>query len=241
MDSFFVLLFLVSIPAFIISLVLPKVLLPIFRGKLQKKGMRWVFGLLIPVSFILIGITSDQKSVPGNSPPVSVQSANQSAPEEETKIPENVETIAPESVPVVETKEEKVDEDIPFQKTTKNDPTLEEGKTEVIQKGVDGVKEFVYTVTYTGGKETDRKLSSENITQEPIEEISAIGTKSPQPVYTAPASCGADYYLNVDGNCVHRPSDNPSGASAKCRDGSYSYSQHRQGTCSGHGGVAAWY
>lgn len=54
------------------------------------------------------------------------------------------------------------------------------------------------------------------------------------------ASCEADYYRNVDGNCVHRPSNNPSGATAKCRDGSYSYSQHRQGTCSGHGGVAQW-
>ncbi len=55
-----------------------------------------------------------------------------------------------------------------------------------------------------------------------------------------PKTCGDDYYVNVSGNCVHRPSSNPSGASAKCRDGSYSYSQHRRGTCSGHGGVAQW-
>jgi hypothetical protein len=31
-----------------------------------------------------------------------------------------------------------------------------------------------------------------------------------------------------------------SGATAQCRDGSYSYSQHRSGTCSHHGGVARW-
>lgn len=55
-----------------------------------------------------------------------------------------------------------------------------------------------------------------------------------------PAECGADYYRNSDGNCVHRPSDNPSGATAICKDGSYSYSQHRSGTCSGHGGVRTW-
>jgi hypothetical protein len=30
----------------------------------------------------------------------------------------------------------------------------------------------------------------------------------------------------------------PPGATARCRDGSYSYSQHRSGTCSHHGGVA---
>lgn len=31
------------------------------------------------------------------------------------------------------------------------------------------------------------------------------------------------------------------GATAKCRDGSLSYSKHASGTCSRHGGVAIWY
>ncbi|WP_370944348.1 DUF3761 domain-containing protein [Amycolatopsis sp. cg5] len=56
----------------------------------------------------------------------------------------------------------------------------------------------------------------------------------------AAAECGGDYYRNVDGNCVHRPGGSPAGASAKCKDGTYSYSQNRRGTCSGHGGVATW-
>jgi hypothetical protein len=30
------------------------------------------------------------------------------------------------------------------------------------------------------------------------------------------------------------------GATAQCRDGTYSFSQHHSGTCSYHGGVAAW-
>ena len=37
-----------------------------------------------------------------------------------------------------------------------------------------------------------------------------------------------------------RTSNSPAGASAQCRDGSYSYSAHRKGTCSHHGGVATW-
>ncbi len=32
----------------------------------------------------------------------------------------------------------------------------------------------------------------------------------------------------------------PPGATARCRDGTYSYSKHRSGTCSHHGGVAEW-
>ncbi len=55
-----------------------------------------------------------------------------------------------------------------------------------------------------------------------------------------------NYYTNVDGNTVHAPAyaleENsvPIGASARCRDGTYSFSQNRRGTCSHHDGVAEW-
>lgn len=55
--------------------------------------------------------------------------------------------------------------------------------------------------------------------------------------------CGPNTYVNSRGNCVHRPIKAPSappGASARCRDGTYSFSQSRRGTCSWHGGVAQW-
>lgn len=51
-------------------------------------------------------------------------------------------------------------------------------------------------------------------------------------------------YTNSQGNTVQSPThynSRPSGASAQCRDGSYSFSQSRRGTCSHHGGVAEWY
>ena len=57
------------------------------------------------------------------------------------------------------------------------------------------------------------------------------------------AYCGSDSYVNSRGNCVHRPVQSvsvPAGASAQCRDGSYSFSQSRRGTCSHHGGVSRW-
>ena len=68
-------------------------------------------------------------------------------------------------------------------------------------------------------------------------------TPLPAPV-TSPNLSNDNYYINVDGNKIHSPaySDSiPSGASAKCRDGTYSFSQNRRGTCSRHGGVATWY
>jgi hypothetical protein len=52
-------------------------------------------------------------------------------------------------------------------------------------------------------------------------------------------------YTNKAGESVHSPahtkdSKRPAGASAQCRDGSYSFSHSHRGTCSRHGGVAAW-
>ncbi len=52
-------------------------------------------------------------------------------------------------------------------------------------------------------------------------------------------------YQNQDGETVHSPARSlsgkvPEGATARCRDGTYSFSRHRSGTCSRHGGVAAW-
>ena len=53
-----------------------------------------------------------------------------------------------------------------------------------------------------------------------------------------------NHYTNSDGNVVHSPAYSsggvPPNATAQCADGTYSFSQHRQGTCSHHGGVAKW-
>ena len=51
------------------------------------------------------------------------------------------------------------------------------------------------------------------------------------------------HYTNSSGRRVHVPVQAPSapfGATAKCRDGSYSFSQHANGTCSHHRGVYSW-
>jgi len=71
----------------------------------------------------------------------------------------------------------------------------------------------------------------------------------------AAQSCGEGHYRNSAGRCIPSPQRPqvapngarglvgptvPAGATARCRDGAYSFSQSRSGTCSGHGGVAEW-
>lgn len=51
------------------------------------------------------------------------------------------------------------------------------------------------------------------------------------------------YYTNSKGERVQSPThynSAPPGATALCRDGTYSFSRSRRGTCSHHGGVAKW-
>jgi len=158
-------------------------------------------------------------------------------PEQAQNSSQNIETKAP----VVEFKTETKNEAIPFTTANENDSALAAGQTKVKQEGKDGNKEFTYKVTYTDGNESFRELASEKITVEPINKIILIGTKvSTSNSAPATQNNSGSGYTNVDGNYVQSPGSDPSGATAKCRDGTYSYSQHRSGTCSYHGGVAEW-
>lgn len=60
---------------------------------------------------------------------------------------------------------------------------------------------------------------------------------------TSPTWSSGGSYIDSDGHEVSSPvyaPQAPDGASAQCRDGTYSFSHHRRGTCSHHGGVAEW-
>jgi hypothetical protein len=73
-----------------------------------------------------------------------------------------------------------------------------------------------------------------------------VAKPAPKPVAapdtSSSSTCDEDtHYVNSSGHCVPRPvasSSVPEGATYKCKDGTYSFSEHPQGTCSGHKGIA---
>jgi hypothetical protein len=90
-------------------------------------------------------------------------------------------------------------------------------------------------------------VSAPTQTQTPASVPAAPAAVAPAPVQqqaSVPSPPPGDgTYTNVDGNQIPRPvqaASTPNGATAKCNDGTWSFSQHRSGTCSGHGGVAQW-
>lgn len=139
--------------------------------------------------------------------------------------------------PIKTTKELTTTVAVPYESETVQSPSLEKGTTKITTQGVDGVKTQVWTVTYLDGTETSRELKSESLTTPPVTEVTTIGTKA------AALYCPNGTYINSASNTVCRPYEStsaPAGATALCRDGTYSFSQSRSGTCSHHGGVARW-
>lgn len=131
-------------------------------------------------------------------------------------------------------------EEIPFATNTVDDSSLAAGTNQVAITGSNGVRTHTYDVTYVNGIESTRKELSSTVTAQPVTQVVRRGT------YVAPApqsNCPNGTYVNSAGNTVCSPYDSPSapaGATARCADGSYSFSQNRSGTCSHHGGVANW-
>lgn len=122
---------------------------------------------------------------------------------------------------------------------------------QITTAGANGKDRLTYLITYKNGKQISKDLIKTETILRSVTQITTIGTyvaPKPAPVaattYSPPAlSCPNGTYVNSYGNTVCRPytsSSAPAGATAKCVDGTYSFSQHHSGTCSYHGGVAQW-
>lgn len=181
MNGLFIIIFLISLVAFIIGIFKPTSFSKINIH--TRKSSSILFGSLFLLSFLLIGATS---------PPQPLQS-NQN---------QTLQTVS-SSVPTFYIK-----------------PTIAPTVVEKLQPHI-----ISPTTTSYNSTQISPSVSSTDTTNSGLS--------------------NNNYYTNVNGNQVHSPAYStngqvPAGATAKCNDGTYSFSQHHNGTCSGHGGVAEW-
>lgn len=128
-------------------------------------------------------------------------------------------------LPVI-TKEVSTTEPMAFGSRTVESGSLNKGQTQVSQEGANGEKTNTYKVTFRGNDEVARELVRSDITKQPVEKITTVGTY----VYVAPAPRAQ----------TQAPQSTSGGrVGATCRDGSHSNATGR-GACSHHGGVAQW-
>lgn len=112
--------------------------------------------------------------------------ASFSSPEPKTTSAAETSATEASPSPVVEKRTVAETEEIPFPHEEVEDASLLEGKREVRTEGVAGTKELVYEVTLVNGVETSRTLVSEEVTEEPVPEVIAIGTRKETEPLQAP-------------------------------------------------------
>jgi len=67
---------------------------------------------------------------------------------------------------------------VAYSTVVKNDSSLNQGASKVLQQGQSGEKETVIRVMFENGKEVSRKLISETVNKQPVQKIVAVGTVS---------------------------------------------------------------
>ncbi|BCB74167.1 hypothetical protein GCM10022251_10350 [Phytohabitans flavus] len=126
-------------------------------------------------------------------------------------------TPTPSPTPAVEVKTVTATQKIPFKRTTVKDSTLAEGTRKVRTKGVAGVKTLTYEVTYTGGKETGRKLLSQAVTKQPVTEVTAVGTKKSAPTRQCDPNYSGCVPIASDVDCAGGSGNGPAYVSGPVR------------------------
>lgn len=81
-----------------------------------------------------------------------------------------------------------VEKTIPFKQVTKNDNTLLKGQKKVLVTGKEGKKKETYKVTKENGKETARTLVKTEVITEAVNQVVAVGTKTPSKASVEPSS-----------------------------------------------------
>ena len=102
---------------------------------------------------------------------------------------------------------------IPFTKQTVEDGAAAKGNTVVRTAGRDGSKTVTWLVRTRGGTEVGRTVTGEQVTRQPVTEVTAVGTKAatptpaakPAPTPTSASSGKCD--SNYSGGCVPVASD----------------------------------
>ena len=81
----------------------------------------------------------------------------------------------------VEEKTETVKEEIPFETKQEYSDSLDSGKTQTKQQGVNGEKEVTYKIVLVDGEEESREALEEKVLKEAVNAVVVVGTKTNAP------------------------------------------------------------
>ena len=109
---------------------------------------------------------------------VGVVATPPSAPPTEQNTQKAVETPSPTTETITDT------QSIPFNKLSIDTVRLNQGDSKITTVGIDGEKKITYRVASINGVETSREKISEEVTKDPVDEVTSVGVyiePTPQP------------------------------------------------------------
>ena len=125
---------------------------------------------------------------------ISLGKLDKVEPELDEELEEDMEII----ITHVEKKKKNVEESLSYGIEERDDSSLEKGKSYTISEGTNGKVLITYEVTYENGKEVDREVIGEEILQQSINKVVAVGTKAEEkPNKAEPASSGKTFSMEA--------------------------------------------
>ena len=107
--------------------------------------------------------------------------AAQVTPDEDDVVTPAADTSLTDGLAIAYTNVEKrttsKEEEVPFEKKEEKSDELEEGKTKVTTEGVNGVKTQNFVEVYHNGTLVSSELQNEQVTKEPVAQVTKVGTK----------------------------------------------------------------
>ena len=206
---FWALLVILGLLAVVLGIVaLVKGAVPRTKLRSRKTGaLAVIVGVLVVMAASSANAGVQQDASPKSS---LISAASNVAGATTSPAPKPKRTATPTPTPTTVATEAEVQEatTIPFAAVTVDDHTIDVGTSSVTVGGGNGEKVTTYIVKYIDGVEVSRSIAREETTVQPVNEVTSIGTRVPEPVAVAapaPESNGCDSnYADV---CVPIASD----------------------------------
>src|SRR5699024_7349394 len=135
------------------------------------------------------------------------------------KLDQNINDDTAITVTIVEKTEVTEEETVEFETTTKNDSSLEKGKTKTDTEGVNGTANVTYEIVTENGEEVEKTEISREVTKEPTNEVILRGTKEPEPEPEASSDSSESSGGNTGASAPSVPSGSVWDRLAQCESG----------------------
>lgn len=172
---------------------------PVARLRSRRAGALAIVVGLFVLTVGSAGSAVGQPAPPSlTSTPTASPTASASASPKPTRKATATPTPTPTPTPVASSAEVQEATPIPYAAVSVDDNTIDVGVSAITVAGANGEKVTTYLVQYVDGVEVSRAVAREEITVAAVDEVTAIGSRVPEPAPVPEAPAQSAFYQNCD-------------------------------------------